>query len=120
MGTRNLGGRGEDIAAGYLNDHGCRLLARNFRVKSGEIDLVVMDRGCLCFVEVKARRSYGTPQEAVSRIKQRKLTRLAQIYMKENYKSVDVRCRFDVVAVEEREDGSLRLEWFQNAFDASY
>jgi putative endonuclease len=120
MGTKNLGGRGEDIAAEYLKKRGCRLLARNFRIRSGEIDLVVMDRGCLCFVEVKARRSYDTPQEAVSRIKQRKLTKLALVYMKENYRGVDVRCRFDVVAVEEKEGGSLRVEWFENAFDASY
>jgi|CXWL01.1.fsa_nt_gi putative endonuclease len=118
MNTRNLGGRGEGIAAEYLSNRGCRLLDKNFRVKSGEIDLVVMDRGCLCFVEVKARRSYGTPQEAVTKIKQRKLTKLAQVYLKEKYRSVDVRCRFDVVAVEEKEDGSTHIKWFQNAFDA--
>ena len=120
MNTKALGGRGESIAAEYLKNRGCRLLAKNFRVKSGEIDLVVMDRGCVCFVEVKARRSYDAPQEAVSFRKQRKLTRLAQAYLQENYKRVDVRCRFDVVAIDETQDGKVRVELFQNAFDAAY
>ena len=77
-----------------------------------------MDRGCVCFVEVKARRSYDAPQEAVSRMKQRKITRVAQAYLQENYKSSDVRCRFDVVAIEETQEGMIRVELFQNAFDA--
>ena len=120
MNTKILGGRGESIAAEYLRDRGCRLLAKNFRVKSGEIDLVVMDRGCVCFVEVKARRSYEAPQEAVSYLKQRKLTRLAQAYLQKNYKGADMQCRFDVVAIEETQEGVVRVELFQNAFDAVY
>lgn len=118
MRSKDLGLQGEDLALEYLKGQGCRLLDRNYRLKSGEIDLVVMDRGCLCFVEVKARRAYDVPQEAVSAVKQRKLTRVAQVYLKDKYKSVDVRCRFDVIAIEEKEDGSRHVKWFRNAFDA--
>lgn len=116
--TKELGGRGEAIAAEYLKKQGYRLLAQNFRVKVGEIDLVALDRGCVCFVEVKSRRAYDVPQEAVSRIKQRKLTRVAQAYLQTHYGHGDVRCRFDVLAIEETEDGTMRIELFQNAFDA--
>jgi putative endonuclease len=116
--TKALGGRGEAAAAEYLRKRGYRLLAQNFRVKLGEIDLVALDRGCVCFVEVKTRRTYDAPQEAVSRIKQRKLTRLAQAYLQKHYGHCDVRCRFDVLAIEETEDGAVRIELFENAFDA--
>ena len=118
MSFMSLGTRGEDVAADYLKKRGCQLLAKNFRVKSGEIDLVVMHRGRLCFVEVKARRSYDVPQEAVSIAKQRRLTRLARIYLARNFRSEDIPCRFDVVAVEEKNDHSIAVQWFQGAFDA--
>lgn len=120
MNTRTVGGRGEKIAADYLLKRGYRILARNFRIKSGEIDLVAMHKGCVCFIEVKSRKTYATPQEAVSRLKQRKLTRLAQAYLQEYYGSIDVLCRFDVVAIEETLEGQIRLELFENAFDAVY
>ncbi len=89
-------------------------------MRSGEIDLVALHKGCVCFVEVKSRKTYAAPQEAVSRLKQRKLTRLAQAYLQKHYGSIDMPCRFDVVAIEETADGQLRLELFENAFDAVY
>lgn len=120
MNTRTIGGHAEKIAADHLKQRGYRILARNFRVKSGEIDLVALYKGCVCFVEVKSRKTYATPQEAVSRLKQRKLTRLAQAYLQKYYGSVDVRCRFDVVAIEETAEGQTRVELFENAFEAVY
>ena len=120
MNTRTIGERGEKIAADYLVQRGYRILAKNFRIKSGEIDLVTMHKGCVCFIEVKSRKTYATPQEAVSRLKQRKLTRLAQAYLQEYCGSIDVPCRFDVVAIEETVEGKIRLELFENAFDAVY
>lgn len=120
MNTKTFGGRGEEAAAEYLKIRGYRILAKNFRIRSGEIDLVAMHRGCVCFIEVKARKAYETPQEAVSRLKQRKLTRLAQAYLQKFHGGVDVRCRFDVVAIEETAEGRTRVELFENAFDAVY
>lgn len=116
--TKALGGRGEAVAAEYLKKRGYRLLAQNYRLKFGEIDLVMIKSGCVCFVEVKTRRDYDTPQEAVSRVKQRKLTRVAQAYLQAHYGHCDVQSRFDVLAIEEAEDGAIRIELFENAFDA--
>lgn len=118
MNTKILGRRGEEIAAEYLTQHGYRIVAKNFRLRSGEIDLIALDRDCLCFVEVKSRTDYETPQESVSFFKQRKLTKLAQAYLQKFHGSMDVRCRFDVIAIEEAENGQTRVELFANAFDA--
>ena len=119
MNTKILGERGEKLAARYLQKKKYVILARNFRTKLGEIDLIARDKDCVCFVEVKTRRSWDVPQEAVAWQKQRKLVRLAQSYLKQNYQSVDVRCRFDVVAIEEQGDGKHKIEFIENAFEAS-
>lgn len=118
MDAKTLGERGEELAVQYLKKRGYSVLVRNFRVKFGEIDLVARHKDCICFVEVKTRRSFDVPQEAVSWRKQRTLTRVAQAYLKKNYQSMDVRSRFDVVAIEEHANGKIRIEVIENAFDA--
>jgi len=91
---------GEDEAADFLRKSGYRILARNYRTKLGEVDIIASEKGVLCFVEVKARSSqrYGYPQEAVSGFKKRQIAKTALIYLKEN-KLLDRRSRFDVVSV---------------------
>ncbi|WP_375387521.1 YraN family protein [uncultured Amnibacterium sp.] len=71
----DLGRRGEQQAAAYLTSLGYRILDRNWRCPTGEIDIVAMDRGELVVVEVKTRSTlaYGDPLEAVT---DAKLTRL--------------------------------------------
>jgi len=115
MNTKKLGLLGEEMAAKYLAQNGCRIIEKNFRVRSGEIDLIVLDKDCLCFVEVKTRTAYGSPQEAVSINKQKKITRLAKFYLRDRFRHLDVRCRFDVVAVDEQ---SERILWFKSAFES--
>src|SRR5262249_29697539 len=70
-GLRGAGQAWEKLAARELSRAGYRILARNYRTKAGEIDLVARDGRTLCFVEVKGRRSlaYGTAAEAVDREK---------------------------------------------------
>lgn len=96
----SLGKQGEELACRHLEGLGYRILARNFRSRSGEIDIVAEDRGTLVFVEVKTRSGvgFGSPLEAVTAHKQQQLGRLAMEYLAEN------RChgraaRFDVVGV---------------------
>jgi putative endonuclease len=99
MTTKLLGEKGERLAEDYLKAQGYRILERNYRIRMGEIDLIARHGDCICFVEVKARAAAEAPQEAVGWHKQRKLARLAQAYLKSKFDTVDVRCRFDVVAV---------------------
>ena len=97
---QDTGIKGEQIALSFLLGLGYVLVARNWRCRSGEIDLIMMDGSIMVFVEVKARHGtgYGLPQEAVGGRKQMKIRRLAQYYlMLANRSEQDL--RFDVVAI---------------------
>lgn len=97
--SRLLGRWGEDLAAAYLRDKGYSLTAANWRCRFGELDLVAEDGTCLCFVEVKLRRSdaYGTAAAFVDRRKQDRLRAAAELYLAGH--PTDLQPRFDVVEV---------------------
>jgi len=115
-----LGKSAEDAAAAFLERAGLEVVARNVRFTLGEIDLVCRDRDVVVFVEVKCRRAdWGdAPSAAVSWRKQRRLTRLAQLYLKSRGHR-DARCRFDVLAVAVQGDGAHQIRHLRGAFDAS-
>jgi putative endonuclease len=104
----------EDLAAQFLRRQGYKILARNWRLKLGELDLVVSRGSTLVFVEVKSRsRSQSiAPELAVDYRKQQKLRRLAEAYIAFRRPQF-VDCRFDVIAV----DGStMNLRHIVDAF----
>lgn len=97
---RRLGTAGEDLAAGWYRAAGYEVLDRNWRCPEGELDLVCRLGGTVVVCEVKARRSarFGTPAEAVTPAKQRRVRRLGARWLREH----GIRCRevrFDVAAV---------------------
>jgi putative endonuclease len=96
-----LGKWGEECACRELRRRGYVILERRYRTRFGEIDIVATDGGVLVFVEVKARRgvAFGTPAEAVTRHKQRRLLQLAAMYLAARRVAADVACRFDVVSI---------------------
>lgn len=98
---RATGRQGEEAAARFLRKQGFVILDQNVRSRLGEIDLVARDKGTLVFVEVKARQAGqgDPPQASVTPRKQARLGRLALGYLKSKGLG-EVRCRFDVVAVE--------------------
>ena len=83
MKTTELGKIGEEFAANLLELQGYRILERNFRCRTGEIDLIAEKDGEISFVEVKTRRSarFGRPAEAVSTEKQRRMRKTAEFYL---------------------------------------
>ena len=102
-----------------LERAGLRVVERNVRFRAGEIDLVCREGDVLVFVEVKCRRAtWGdAPAAAVSWHKQRRLTQLAQLYLK--WRGLDgVRCRFDVVSVTLDARGVFDVRHVRAAFDA--
>ena len=113
-----LGKSGEDLACRELERRGYAIIARRFRVRSGELDIVARDGPVLVFVEVKARmgRQFGDAAEAVTCVKQRRLTLLANEYLIRHRVS-ECRCRFDVVSIHYGA-GRPEIEIIQNAFDA--
>jgi len=113
-----LGKTGEDLACRELERRGYAIIARRYRLRGGELDIIARDGGTLVFVEVKARDShvFGGAAEAVTGLKRRKITELALDYMMRNHLS-DCPCRFDVVSIH-FDSGRPVIDVFQNAFDA--
>ena len=112
---RETGTRKEELAADFLTRRGVKILERNFRCRQGEIDLIGMTAdGWLIFVEVKYRSSErsGSPLAAVNGRKQLVISKVAVEYLKNHYRSMDVRCRFDVVGI-----NGDKICWIKNAFD---
>lgn len=108
-----IGQDGEDEALAYLQQHGLKLVERNFRCKGGEIDLIMQDRTELVFVEVRKRadKDHGGAAASVTPAKQKRLIAAAQHYL-QRY-SMPPACRFDVIAI----DG-VEMNWLKNAIDA--
>lgn len=111
-----LGGRGEELAADFLQRRGYRLLARNYRTPWGEVDLIARHRGFVVFIEVKARQSprFGLPQEAVHAAKQEKLRTVAEHYLQQQGLE-EMPVRFDVVAIRITDRGPV-IELIEDAF----
>jgi putative endonuclease len=98
---RATGNRGEQLALEHLKLQGYEILARNWRTREGEVDLVAQDGESIVFVEVKTRTGaeFGLPEEAVTPAKRRKLQRAAWAYL-EAHALLDASWRIDVVAID--------------------
>lgn len=111
------GRRGERLAYRYLKRNGYRVVARNYRTRSGrgEIDLLAWDGPHLACIEVKTRRTadFGRPEEFVDQSKQRQLISAAHEYAR-RAKVSPARLRFDVVSV--TLEPELQIELYQDAF----
>jgi putative endonuclease len=112
-----LGRLGEALAAARLEAAGMRVVARNWRCREGEIDLVAAGPGLLVFCEVKTRRGhgYGSPAAAVIHAKQARLRRLAAAYLAASAVP-PCRIRFDVVAVTWPRGGQPTVEHLEGVF----
>lgn len=112
----DIGARGEDAAVRYLEANGWRIVARNYRRREGEIDVIAGRDGTLAFVEVKTRRTsaFGSPAEAVTRRKQTRIRVLARHFLMETGIRVP-HLRFDVIEVIPR-GVVARIEHIEGAF----
>jgi putative endonuclease len=115
---RALGASGEDAVASWYEARGCAVLARNWRVREGELDVVARCAGVLVFCEVKTRRSdrYGSPAEAVTAAKRRRLRRLASLWLAANPGAGRAELRFDVASVTPDGRGGLAVDVLEHAF----
>jgi putative endonuclease len=114
-----LGKEGERLAEQYLKKKGYKIVERNYRCRGAELDLIVLDRRVIVFVEVKTRtgHGFGSPFEAVEFRKQQKMIRAAQYFL--NEKKLHQRdARFDVVGIS-WPGGEPLVEHIENAFELS-
>jgi putative endonuclease len=113
------GADGETEACRYLEGLGFRVLARNFRTRFGEIDVVAREGDVLVFVEVKARRGgrHGEGVEAITREKRRRIVGAARLYAAARNAS-ESPIRFDVVSVDVDAGGRVHVRHERGAFDS--
>lgn len=112
---------GEDHAARYLRSRGYRILERNFRARSAEVDIIAQHKDALVFIEVKARSSneFGEPREAVTGWKQHRIVNAARAYSAQRAVKEQT-IRFDVVEVFLTPEGRVRkVEVIPDAFQGA-
>ncbi len=118
-----IGRLGEEAAITHLRSKGLRIVARNWREGSYELDIIAERWGVLHFVEVKTRQveSLTTPEEAVTFKKSRSLHRAASAFLARNrsrYEGYDV--QFDLVAVRHASTTITAVDWIENAIESNW
>jgi len=115
---QSLGKLGEDLACAELSRRGYAILARRYRTRFGEIDIIARDAETTVFVEVKTRDGdrFGDGAEAVTGWKQRRVAAMAVDYLA-RHRLHDTPCRFDVVAIDVA-PVPAQIEVYVNAFEA--
>lgn len=114
--TQIIGNGGEAFVAEYLKKKGYIISAKNYRCKFGEIDVIAENDDEILFVEVKTRaeNSKVRPYEYVNNPKQKRIITTANIYLQHN--GFGLKPRFDVAEVFVSQNGTMRLNYFENAF----
>ena len=117
--TRAVGVAAEQLAYDYLQGRGLKPVERNYRCRHGEIDLVMLDDGCLVFVEVRYRSRGAVARAAVTvdRQKQTRLIRTAEMFLATRPRFSSCAARFDVIGVDGRGTGRRTVEWIRDAFN---
>ena len=116
----SLGKMGEDLACAELQRRGYAVIARGYRSKYGEIDIVARDGETTVFVEVKTRAGdeFGGAAAAVTPWKQRRVAQMAVDYLS-RHSLHDTPCRFDVVTVDVIDGEEPRVEIYPHAFESA-
>lgn len=112
-----LGIKTENLAKNYLLANNLKYVDSNFRLKLGEIDLIMLDKDILVFIEVKYRKDnkFMETLETVSFYKQKKIKTVANYFLQKNYRFQNYICRFDVITL----CGNMNnpeIFWLKNAF----
>lgn len=114
-----LGSLAEQTACDYLKAQGLTFVDSNYRIKGGEIDLIMRDKEFLVFIEVKMRQqaSHGDAIEMITPKKIKCIIRTAQHYLIEHELTDKIHGRFDVIGINKNK---AEITWIQNAFDVKY
>jgi putative endonuclease len=113
------GERGEALALNYLQQQGLTLVARNYRCRRGELDLIMQQGDTVVFVEVRYRQrnDFGGAAASVSASKQKKCLLAAAHFLQNEKKYAKLGARFDVIAIQGHDQNdTLSINWIINAF----
>jgi putative endonuclease len=114
---QQLGQAAEDAACLYLQQQGLTLLTRNFQARQGEIDLVMLEKDTLVFVEVRFRSNlgFGDAASSVTRAKQQKIIATAHYFLHHHPNYLHLAARFDVIAIQPTGQ-TWHIHWIPAAF----
>ena len=115
-----IGKRGEELAADFLQKKGYRIIDKNWKSGYQEIDIIACMGNIVAFIEVKTRTSdiYFRPDQAVNYNKQRNIIKAANHYYKSHRLTSDI--RFDIISILFLDDDKYQIEHIENAFSAMY
>ena len=115
--TKKFGNAGENLAATFLENHGYKILEKNFRIRAAEIDIIAEKDNTIIFFEVKTRSNIrkGTPAEAVNLRKQKKIIEAASVFL-QGEKYFNCACRFDVIEILSA-GKDFKVNHIENAFE---
>ena len=124
--TKKIGNQIEVLVCDYLQQQRLKLIARNYKCRLGEIDLIMHDQAILVFIEVRYRQhqNFGSSLESVNLIKRNKIIKTAEYYLLSHQLFEKMACRFDVVGVKPSIEklanisklDPAQVEWIKNAF----
>ncbi|MBZ9572919.1 YraN family protein [Patescibacteria group bacterium] len=123
MNSKQLGNLGENIAEKYLRKKRYKILAKNFKTKWGEIDLVGRKKKIITFFEVKTIKSRDgfSPEDQIGRKKKRQLLKMAQIYFSTNKIPPETPHQINILAIEITPDfKKAKVRHFKNTIEDSY
>lgn len=113
-----LGRRGEQLAAAFLEGEGLKIIDRNWRCTQGEIDLIALDGDNLVFVEVKTRSgtSFGHPLESITPLKLARIRRLSAAWCEVHPEHSARSARVDAISVLAPRNGTVDIEHLKRVF----
>ena len=116
--TQSIGAQAEQLALEHLLQRDLQYLQSNFRCRSGEIDLILLDQDCLVFVEVRfrTRSSFTTAALSIGVSKQQKIIRAASYFIAGRRRYANAIVRFDVVGIDSAKRGQYTIQWIRDAF----
>lgn len=114
LNKRNIGKTKEELAAAFLQSKGVKVITKNYQCRHAEIDIIALDKDILIFVEVKYRSNtkHGNPYEAVSPLKQKKISTAALYFLMNNRSYLNLQKRFDIISIL-----GNKLNWIKAAFE---
>jgi putative endonuclease len=116
-----LGKFGEELTCRYLTYYGFEILAKNYRIRGGEIDIIGKLRDMIVFVEVKTRHEiaenkFGTALEAIDRHKREHIIKTAKRWIYENSRYSECNFRFDVAEIQVIDGEKPKIKYLKSAF----
>ena len=115
---KKLGEIGENIAHEHLKSLGYKLVVKNYRIRTGEIDLIMTDKNTLVFIEVRTKSTsfFGSPAETVNYKKQKVIINTANFFLYNHPVFQDSECRFDVVGIVINNQSNPEINHIKDAF----